>query len=232
MKQSKPKQLTFQNVIDSSFRQHERKFQAYMVDNVELYRGFARMITPDLSDNLAVYTRIAFAIVSANAPFEDSIRALDVAIVKRGKVTREDMLQFSGMTPAKAIYVNELWTQVTHSFDNFRKYHLESWQEFRERLMYLKGLGRAKASFAACLLYPLEADLACVDTWIQKVFLGHTGFKSLSRTTYQLVEAKIRRYARKFQVSTFLAQWMIWDHARGGKPNSHAIFPGSHKGAL
>jgi thermostable 8-oxoguanine DNA glycosylase len=93
----------------------------------------------------------------------------------------------------------------------------------------VKGLGLAKASFAACLLYPLDADLACVDTWIQKVFLGHTGFKSLSLGDYLLVESKIRTYANCFNVSTFVAQWLIWDHARGGAANAHAIFPGGHK---
>src|SRR5712692_9886214 len=147
MKHSKPKQLTFQSVIDSSFRQHECKFQEYMLENLELYRGFARMITPDLNDKVAVYTRIAFAIVSANAPFEDSIRALDVAIVKRGEVTREDMLQFSGMTPAKAIYVNELWESLERGTKPFL-HGKESFQDYRERLMVIKGLGRAKASFA------------------------------------------------------------------------------------
>ena len=91
------------------------------------------------------------------------------------------------------------------------------------------GLGLAKASFAACLLYPLDADLACIDTWIQKVFLGNTGFKSLGLADYLLVESKIRTFANCFGVSTFLAQWLIWDHARGGSANSHSIFPGSHK---
>ena len=28
---------------------------------------------------------------------------------------------------------------------------------------------------------------------------------------------------------TFIAQWLIWDHVRGGKANNHAIFPGNHK---
>lgn len=44
------------------------------------------------------------------------------------------------------------------------------------------------------------------------------------------VEAKIRTYANCFSCSTFLAQWLIWDHVRGGEMNAHAIFPGSHKG--
>jgi hypothetical protein len=75
------------------------------------------------------------------------------------------------------------------------------------------------------------ADVACIDTWIQKTFLGHTGFRALSLKDYCEVEEKSRSYARKFDVNTFLAQWLIWDFARG-ESNNHDIFPGNHKQSI
>jgi thermostable 8-oxoguanine DNA glycosylase len=96
------------------------------------------------------------------------------------------------------------------------------------RLKGIAGLGLAKASFAACLLYPLEADLACIDTHIQKVYLGFDRFRSLNHATYCAVEEQIRELAQRVGISTFLAQWLIWDFSRG-TVSSHDIFPGGHK---
>jgi thermostable 8-oxoguanine DNA glycosylase len=144
-----------------------------------------------------------------------------------GKLKAEDLTPF-GMVPAKADYCNEAWELLKTSF--WGKIEAQNWHGYRLSLQHrFRGLGLAKASFAVALLYPLEADVACIDTWMQKVFLGRESFKQLGLKDYMAVEARVRRYGRRFGVSTFLAQWMIWDHARGGKPNSHAIFPGSHK---
>lgn len=223
----KKNQLEFVSILNDAFAQYERRIATYIIANKAKYEVFAGAITPDLSKANDVYSRIAFAILSANSPFEDSVKALNVVMKQWGHVKPQDIVWFK-QVPAKAKYLNAVAKIPAEWF--LRQLQIgESWHEYRLRLQRnVKGLGLAKASFAACLLYPLAADLACVDTWIQKVFLGHNGFKSLSLTDYLYVEAKIRTYANCFGVSTFLAQWLIWDHARGTS-NSHAIFPGSHK---
>ncbi len=221
------KQFAFETILDASFRQHERKFEKFMELHAATYRVNAELIQPDLALRRDVFARLAFAILSANAPFDESVKALDFVLAHAGYVDAKRIAGWK-MVPAKARYVNQLWDSMP--WTEYTKLEDETWSEYRYRLQSLvKGLGLAKASFAACLLYPLEADLACVDTWMQKVFLGNTSFKQLSKAVYEQVEAKIRVYARRYRVSTFLAQWMIWDHARGGRINSHSIFPGSHK---
>jgi len=222
----KKTQLEFTTILNEEFAAREKRIVGYIVENRELYEGFARAITPASYTREVIYSRIAFAILSANAPFEDSVKALNVAIKRAGKLRPQDIV-FYKMVPAKAKYLNKLWNM---HLQGLCKQEIEGWHEYRMRLRAsVKGLGLAKASFAAALLYPLEADVACIDTWIQKVFLGHQGFKSLGLGDYLTVEAKIRTYANCFGCSTFLAQWLIWDHARGGAVNAHAIFPGSHK---
>lgn len=219
-------QLEFSTILNDAFAQYERRIIAYIAKNRELYEGFARNITPSAYSNDDIYSRVGFAILSANAPFEDSVKALNVAIKRKGRLKPADIV-FYKMVPAKAKYLNDLWRSDLQAL---RRGDGEGWHEYRMRLKAsVKGLGLAKASFAACLLYPLEADLACIDTWMQKVFLGNSGFKSLSVTDYLTVEGKVRTYANCFNCSTFLAQWCIWDMARGVGTNAHAIFPGGHK---
>jgi len=132
-----------------------------------------------------------------------------------------------GMVPNNAEYLNEL-SEKHHKFGLLKCWN-ETWLEYRLRLKNtVKGLGLAKASFAASLIYPLESDLACLDTWMQKHFLRRN-FKQLGLKDYLAIEQKVRAKARKYGINTFLCQWLIWDSLRGNK-NNHAVFPGSHKG--
>lgn len=226
---AKDKQLAFETILADSFKQHERRMLAYMLANKAKYQGLASVITPSLKDSKAIYLRLAFAILSANSPFAASCEALKVANEKPGKIRWQDLSVLSGMTPGKAEWCNTVYWNCQRDPKQYLKAPSETWQGYRLRLAKtVKGLGLAKASFAACLLYPLTADLACIDTWMEKVFLGYSSFKQLNLATYELVESKVRAYANKLGCNTFLAQWMIWDHARG-EVNTHAIFPGSHK---
>jgi len=221
------KQLEFTTIINHAFSQYEKRIVTYMAAHKLQYEVYAQAITPSSYTAEEIFSRIAFAILSANSPFEDSVKALNVvtkAFKRRIAVHYSDIAYYK-QVPAKARYLNKLARM--NLFALLREE--ETWHDYRLRLKRtVKGLGLAKASFAACLLYPLTADVACIDTWIQKVFMGHTGFKTLGIRDYTLVEAKIRTYGACFGISTFLAQWLIWDHARGTS-NAHAIFPGSHK---
>jgi len=222
-------QQSFETVLADSFRSHEKRMLRYMVDNREKYLGSARLIDSKAKDADFVFSRIAFAILSANTPFNASVKALNYVLENRGTASRVDIQEFQCF-PVKADYVNALHVACVVNHARFLRNAGEPWSDYRYRLQReVKGLGIAKASFAVSLLYPLTADVACVDTWIQKVFLGNMGFKSLGKVQYETVEAKIRSYARRVGVGTFIAQWLIWDHARGAVHNEHAIFPGSHK---
>lgn len=219
------KQLTLGSILDEAFLFHEKRFEQYIRLNKGKYKDMATEIKPSTYDDSALFSRASFAILSANVHFDAAIKALDYVMNHAGNATDEIMIY--GMVPAKADYCNKLYRDINNGLD--LRIGIESWDHYRLRLQrQVKGLGLCKASFTAALLYPLTADVACIDTWMQKVFLGNTGFRQLSLPTYQLVENRIRGYALKYGVSTFLAQWMIWDHARGDVED-HAVFPGMHK---
>jgi thermostable 8-oxoguanine DNA glycosylase len=200
-----------------------------MIENRDRYRAFAQMIVPDYQDATAIWSRLVFAILSANAPFEDSTKALGYALEHRidGLTWHGGLARYAGMTPAKVGYVNALPRDLT--IRDYLRQSGEEWDGYRTRLWEtVQGLGLTKASFAACLLYPTTADVACIDTHIQKVYLGLSGFHTLGHKRYCAIEAEIRELADLAGVHTFLAQWLLWDYTRGSVSN-HAIFPGAHK---
>lgn len=220
-------QLQFDLIVHQSFKARARQIHSYVRENRLKYLKFAKKITPDLSDPEQVWDRIAFAILSANTGFEMAVKALAYARKHtKGNIDPEKLVWF-GMVPRKAEYLNLLPTD--DGIFEYLKEDKETWNEYRLKLQgNILGLGLTKASFAACLLYPLEADLACIDTHICQIYLGLTSFKQLPLKTYLRVEQKIRNIANKFDINTFLAQWLIWDHTRK-TISDHNIFPGSHK---
>lgn len=221
------KQVEFALIIEQSAEQHRRAIDRYIEARLPSYRKAARRIRPNLRDEGQIRARIAFAILTANAPFQASVDALAYCKATNWQPEPEGLLRFAGMTPAKADYIRQL-PQADCIF-GLLKQPRESWKAYRLRLKAsVKGLGLAKASFAAAMLYPTRADLACIDTHMQQVFLGHSAFKSIGLKAYEQAEEAVRQVAKRHHVMTFLAQWMIWDHKRGQVEN-HDIFPGTHK---
>ena len=219
------KQLALDSIIRHSFKVREKRIRKYVSENKDKYTDFALRITPNLTDPAQVWDRLAFAILSANCSFEYAVRALAYATNCKGEALAEDIIKFT-MIPRKAEYLNKLPRGI--AILQYRKRDKESWCDYRWRLKKgILGLGLAKATFAACLLYPLDADLGCVDTHMCKFYLNLTSFQTLSLKKYRSIEAKIRAIAKRARINTFLAQWLIWDHARG-IVSDHNIFPGSH----
>ena len=226
------------NQLDQSSLAHNRAVLRYGKANRDAYIQAANLMERSLAGpdrNELTRLRVAFAVLSANCPFQSSVDALAyVRQVGLANVEESSLARFQ-CVPVKARACREIASKPIQAF--LRQVD-ETWQEYRERLAReTLGLGRAKASFAACLIYPTRADLACVDTWICKVYLGRDSFKSLSRVDYERVEGEVRKIRDKIGFpSTFLAQWCIWNHARGDKPgqvtfdHSFLSLPGSHKG--
>ena len=218
-------QLAFDSILDHSFQERLHAIDRYARANRDTYIGLGLAVSPELRDPAEVWDRFAFAILSANAGFAMTVRALEHVREHRGKCCASDIAQF-GMVPAKARYLNDLpadprWLLRDGS---------EPWHDYRLRLQRsVRGLALTKASFAACLLYPMSADLACIDTHMQKVYLGRATFKYIGMADYIAVETQVRKVRDRHALpSTFLAQWLIWDHTRG-RVEDHAIFPGGHK---
>ena len=218
-------QLELTSVVEHSLREHGYAVDRYLDKYHQTYLDMGREIQPDVAEWQQVWSRVAFAILSANAPFEDSVSALGYACRHKGQAEGTALAKYR-MTPNKAEYLNAI--PLGPEVCVYTRRPGESYHEQRIRLTEVPGLALTKASFLAALLDPLHADVACVDTHMQRVYLGRRGFQTLKLAEYLSVESRVREVGTRHGVSTFLAQWAIWDHARG-KVQSHAVFPGGHK---
>ena len=86
-----------------------------MDKNVLLYSKQAKRIEPNLEDPKDVWNRITFSILSANTPFETSVRGLNYGIAcydAEKELQGEALTELGAMIPVKADYVNALPLQA------------------------------------------------------------------------------------------------------------------------
>lgn len=210
-------QLTLPAVEDAERANARRVLARVVQSEARRYYRFASRIVPSGTWE-SVWDRLAFAILSANTRTDDAVRALQV-FVRHGRPTvlspnvRAALLGCR-IAPTKQQYVVDLPQRQT--LVDFAACRVgETWDAFRVRLMSVPGLAMTKATFAACLLYPVSADLACLDTWVLKALTLRCRFEVVSQSEYRALENEIRDLARPAGVCTNIAQWIIWDYVRG-----------------
>ena len=80
-------QLAFESILEETFKVREGLIDEYIQANRLKYITFARAIAPNLKDWGQVWDRLAFAILSANTPFDDSVKALAYATDHKGRAS-------------------------------------------------------------------------------------------------------------------------------------------------
>lgn len=233
----KARQLDLSSILAHADLTWSARLNTYAGLRLQDYVSKAANITPQVYDKETVYRRFAFAICSVQSNFEVCSRVYKELCKltwkqrqskRKVKATIKELIYHEVKTRG----LIELAAHVEFDYKALLRGHEETWQDYRKRLTSLHGLGKAKATFAACLLYPLTADLACLDTWLlQHVGLPASKNGKLTWQEYCKVEDHIRGYARQWGVNTFVAQWIVWDHERGTEQGHEVIaFPGQHKG--
>lgn len=221
----------------------DRAVRRYVKDKRQLYLDMAAAIEPDRSDWRQVWDRTAFAILSANAPFESAKGAMEVMALLRDDriephVRQGIRIAYRGIRVQQLSWVEALPAPYSehHSWVEFTRAGTatdtpETWDAYRLRLQRsFKGLGLAKASFAAALIYPLDADIACIDVHMHRLFTGvQAAPHRIPYKIYKAIESAVRDIGASVGLPTFVAQWAIWDWARG-KVEDHKIWPVYLKG--
>ena len=85
----------------------------------------------------------------------------------------------------------------------------EGWSEWRDRLAKkILGLGKAKTSFAIEMLFPLEAQVVCMDTHLFQVYgLNQTKDAKL----YNAIEADWLDRSEQRGIAPYMARCLYWD---------------------
>jgi hypothetical protein len=199
-----------------------------MLANIQTYSEFAEQIVPRLDDAHSVWYRLQFAVQSVHEQFDTTCKVMSQwrerwPDEEEYLATARAAGSMGGGRKASSAALLVMLCQQDHT--QFLKRDGEGWVDYRERLEWVPGLGIAKAAFAACLLYPTEADVCCIDTHMTRYYRNKRGGKPCMRDEYDIAEGEVRYLARDAGIGTFIMQWAIWDSLRG-KVEPHQVLRG------
>lgn len=123
-----------------------------------------------------------------------------------------------GMYQIKATGIDklhELWDT-----DLFHKQSNVQWQTFRNKIAdNLPKLGLAKTSFALEMIYPLKAQVICLDRHMWKAFGWDDPDKSGSPAQYHYFENYWLELSKRYDIQPVIARNIFWDKIQN-QPNS------------
>ena len=170
-----------------------------------------------------LYWRMAFAILSVHSNFHatcgawQELRGLGDEIDPHYPVTvisilrRWSRIQYPVQ---KAKFLSLLWDAMFQDGECFWPQGLGD-VEYRDYVRQsVKGLAWAKSSFATMLVKG-QADVACVDTHMYRLFKGQPARGQIKGPEYLDLEHRVRVLAQRHGVSTSVCQHALWDGMRG-----------------
>jgi hypothetical protein len=91
----------------------------------------------------------------------------------------------------------------------------EGWGEWRDRLAKnILGLGKAKTSFAIEMMFPLEAQVVCMDTHLFQIYNLN---QSKDAKLYDAIEADWLDRSEKRGLAPYMARCLYWDKNQNRK---------------
>ena len=209
-------QLELGTLTRDSRSEYRRKAIAYVQQNRKEYLGNVKSLYT-VSETEKLW-RLIFAILTAREKFDRAREAYQELRGHWGILHSDNILR----------YLHQAWFSLVNlkvrgisyiiaHYNSVLPYPGEDLHTYRLRLSdTIPGLGLAKATFAVCLMFPVRAPFACIDTWICRLLYGQPGM-NLSARKYFAAERWIAREARKLNLPVFAMQWGLWDFIRGGK---------------
>lgn len=127
-------------------------------------------------------------------------------------------------------FIKEFTTKYWSDTAYYNRGQNESWSDFRNRLVDdIKGLGKAKSSFALEMIYPTEAEVACMDTHLFKVY-GLDQTKHIRK--YNVIESNWIENSIQKEVPPYIARCIYWDRKQNYTNSrywSHVLEEGDFK---
>jgi hypothetical protein len=199
--------------------------------DIESYNDYWGELKPQSKN--AVFRRYLFAFMSVHTTWENNCRGYN-AIKKFNdwSLEKTDQLQlwnynadklFDFIKTTRVGLQNNRTNFIGTFYDKFlddpsdyiSRSDSETWTQWRDRLAKkILGLGKAKTSFAIEMLFPLEAQVVCMDTHLFQIYgLNQTKHAKL----YNEIEGDWLNRSKERGLAPYMARCLYWDKNQNRK---------------
>lgn len=215
-----PDTVTPITLVPGDLKTIEQYIQALSQEDINRYSAYWSTITPKTHDDY--FKRWLFAFLSVHTSWRANVKAY-VKIDREDGMSEKDKLMklivasraglHTRRTEGMWKFKNDFWANPE---DWYRK-DGENWAEFRKRLMdRCLGLGYAKTAFAIELCYPLDSEVACLDTHMLQLY-GATSTPAPSASRYKELEKHWVDTCKKRGCPPPIARNIYWDNVQEEK---------------
>ncbi len=184
------------------------------------YTNYWTQLQPRFIDE--AFKRYVFAFLSVHTTWENNCKAYNIlkdfnkwkddeALLHK-KLVQSRVGMHNNRTKYLNKFIKDFWSDQAKFVV---KEDDESWTEWRDRLVKsILGLGKAKVSFALEMMYPVEAQVACMDTHLFQVY----GLdQSKDSKHYNTIEADWVDRSNKRGLAPYMARCLYWDKNQNRK---------------
>jgi hypothetical protein len=206
-------QMEFSDERTPVFNTVERYFHSVSTDEINRHKEYWMKIIPDSSEE--VFKRYLFAFLSVHTTYERNMEAYKLTKDWYNWFNKEDVLldrlkqSGAGLFNNRTKYISAFAVDYWSDSKKYQKQQNESWIECRDRIEKLiTGLGIAKSSFALEMIYPLSAQLTCLDVHLFR-FYGLDQTKD--RRLYKTIEQHWINWSKMFNMPPYIARAIYWN---------------------
>jgi thermostable 8-oxoguanine DNA glycosylase len=165
------------------------------------------------------FQRALFAYTSVHTSWKSNIAAYSLiknwwAWINQWEILDAKLRQSgAGLYNNRVRFIKDFTTKYWSDPCSYHKAEQESWTQYRNRIeKTILGLGMAKSSFFIEMLYPVEAEITCLDTHLFQLY----GLdQSKNAKLYQDIEAHWVRMCFEYKVPCYVARCIYWDRKQG-----------------
>jgi hypothetical protein len=197
----------------ATYESAEKFFQTLSPDEVALYRSYWGSIAP--RDDSQRFQRWLFAFLSVHSTWTSNVAGYEALKDWTQWFNQWDVLKQKiedsrvGLNNMRFRFLKEFAVNFWKNPVRYTKGTGESWREYRDRLeQEILGLGFAKVSFALEMLYPNEAEVACMDVHLFRLYGLH---QNRDRTQGKAIEGHFVQMSKLWNTPPAIARAILWD---------------------
>lgn len=217
--------------IQPIFHDVEAFFASILPDEREIQTKYWSALKP-INDSER-FQRFLFAFMSVHTSWRANILAYNLIKNWWEWLNQWDVLDSriqqsgAGLNNNRVRFIKDFSTKYWSNPCFYNKAEGETWIQYRNRIeKTIVGLGMAKSSFSVEMLYPVEAEVTCLDTHIFQFY----GLKQ--RRDFKLYHELEKHWIRmcfEFNIPAYVARCIYWDRKQGYKDSrywSHVLEEG------